>query len=52
MAKSKAELHIRTMDRAHVWSHWLDPVSWDGLHHQITASNTYMEPDEGSLVWG
>lgn len=43
--------YIRTMDRAHGWSHWLDPASWDGLHQQITASNGYKEPDEASLVW-
>lgn len=42
---------LRMMDRAHAWSHWLEPVSYDHLHGQMLASNAYREPDEARLRW-
>jgi fido (protein-threonine AMPylation protein) len=43
--------YIRMMDRAHAWSHWLTPTSFEDLNQQITDSNGYKEPDEASLSW-
>ncbi len=43
--------YIRMMDRAHAWSHWLQPTSLDDLQQQITESNAFKEPDEAALVW-
>lgn len=43
--------YIRMMDRAHAWSHWLEPSSLDDLQRQITESNAFKEPDEGTLTW-
>lgn len=42
---------IRMMDRAHAWSHWLEPTSYDALHAQMLASNAYAEPDDKRLLW-
>ncbi|MBX2971903.1 MAG: Fic family protein [Flavobacteriales bacterium] len=43
--------YIRMMDRAHAWSHWLDPATLDGLEQQIERSNALKEPDEAGLDW-
>jgi len=43
--------YIRMMDRAHAWSHWLDPATLDGMELQIEQSNALKEPDEASLTW-
>lgn len=45
------EPFIRMMDRAHAWSHWLEPTSYDRLHAQLTESNAYKEPEQASLRW-
>lgn len=43
--------YIRMMDRAHAWSHWLEPTSYERLHAQMLVSNAYAEPDEKSFRW-
>ena len=42
---------IRMMERAHAWSHWLEPSSYDTLHAQMLESNAYKEPDVATLRW-
>ncbi len=39
------------MERAHAWSHWLEPSSYDTLHAQMLESNAYKEPDTATLRW-
>jgi hypothetical protein len=43
--------YIRMMQRAHAWSHWLEPISYDHMHRQMLESNAYREPDEARLRW-
>jgi len=42
---------IRMMDRAHDWSHWLEPASYDHLHEQMLRSNAYEDHKEARLQW-
>lgn len=45
------DAYIRMMDRAHAWSHCLEPLSYAHLHAQMLQSNAYQEPEEAKLTW-
>lgn len=47
--KEDASAFIRMMDRAHAFSHWLEPISFDSLHDQLERSNAFFESDEAAL---
>jgi len=49
--QQQTEAFIRMMDRAHAWSHWLEPVSYAHLHSQMLQSNSYQEPEVARLQW-
>lgn len=40
---------IRMMDRAHAFSHWLNPENFDNLYQQLQASNAFKESSEAVL---
>lgn len=42
---------IRMMDRAHAFSHWLEPTDFDSLHEQLKRSNAFEESDAAVLVF-
>jgi hypothetical protein len=39
----RPETFIRMLQRAHAWTHWLEPVSFQRLHEQMNESNAYRE---------
>ncbi len=43
--------YIRMMDRAHTFSHWLIPDSYDNLVEQLELSNAFKESDEAALLF-
>jgi Fic family protein len=46
----ETETYIRMLQRAHAWTHWLDPVSFEALNEQMETSNAYRESGAG-LQW-
>lgn len=49
--KGIADGYIKMMDRAHAFSHWLNPIDFDGLTLQLTQSNAFRESDEAALTF-
>lgn len=43
-------VYVNMMNRAHAFSHWLDPVSLDKLRLQFEQSNAFKEPGEDAAV--
>ena len=43
------EGYIKMMDRAHSFSHWLEPKSFDEVRSQLIVSNAFKESDEAAL---
>lgn len=41
--------YVRMMNRAHAFSHWLKPTSFDELLDQLTSSNAFRESSEAVL---
>lgn len=48
--QQEPDAFIRMMARAHAWSHWLEPVSYERLHQQMLLSNAYSEPGAAQLL--
>lgn len=48
-----ASVFVRMMERASAFSHWLKPVTWEGMHAQLIKANAYKESDQdgGVLRW-
>jgi Fic family protein len=48
-----ASVFVRMMERASAFSHWLKPVTWEGMHAQLKKANAYKESDQdgGVLRW-
>ncbi len=49
--KQDAAGYIQMMDRAHAFSHWLEPTDFDALHGQLIRSNAFKESEEAVLVF-
>lgn len=43
--KNDAPAYLRMMDRAHAFSHWLDPADYDTLKQQLELSNAFEEEE-------
>jgi len=48
-----ASVFVRMMERASAFSHWLDPLDWEGMHAQLINASAYKESDQdgGVLRW-
>lgn len=49
--QQQADGFIRMMDRAHAFSHWLEPTDFASLHGQLKRSNAFEEGDSAVLVF-
>jgi hypothetical protein len=38
------------MERAAAFSHWLEPVDWEGMNTQLKKANAYKESDQDGAV--
>jgi hypothetical protein len=45
----QANSYIKMMDRAHSYSHWLEPFDFNSLHQQLRASNAFEEGEGAAL---
>lgn len=41
--------YVQMMNRAHAFSHWLNPISFDALHDQLVQSNAFRESNNAVL---
>ena len=41
--------YVKMMNRAHAFSHWLNPISFDVLHNQLIQSNAFRESNSAVL---
>jgi len=49
--QEQADGFIRMMDRAHAFSHWLEPTDFASLHEQLKRSNAFEESDAAVLIF-
>ena len=45
-----ASVFVRMMERAAAFSHWLEPVDWEGMNTQLKKANAYKESDQDGAV--
>lgn len=45
------EGYIRMMDRAHAFSHWLEPLNFDALFKQLRDANAFEDSDRAVLIF-
>ncbi len=45
-----ASVFVKMMERASAFSHWLDPVDWEGMNTQLKNANAYKESDQDEAV--
>ncbi len=45
------EGYIRMMDRAHAFSHWLEPLNFDALFKQLKDANAFEDSDRAVLIF-